>query len=121
MKICVLNDSYFNFGDLSWDALNEFGEVSIFHTHADSMDEYKRRALDADIIVGDQPMPRELIAASERLKYITLTATGFDGVDTAFARERGVAVSNVPSYGTTSVSQLAIALLMEVCSPHGVF
>ena len=116
MKICVLNDSYFNFGDLSWDALTEFGEVSIFHTHADSMDEYKRRALDADIIVGDQPMPRELIAVSRKLRYITLTATGFDGVDTAFARERGVAVSNVPSYGTTSVSQFAIALLMEVCS-----
>lgn len=121
MKICVLNDSYFNFGDLSWDALNEFGEVSIFHTHADSMDEYKRRALDADIIVGDQPMPRELIAASQRLKYITLTATGFDGVDTAFARKRGVAVSNVPSYGTTSVSQFAIALLMEVCSHTAYF
>ena len=121
MKICVLNDSYFNFGDLSWDALNEFGEVSIFHTHADSMDEYKRRALDADIIVGDQPMPRELIAASQRLRYITLTATGFDGVDTAFARERGIAVSNVPSYGTTSVSQFAIALLMEVCSHTAYF
>lgn len=116
MKICVLNDGYFNFGDLSWDALNALGEVSIYHTHADNMAEYERRAQDADIIVGDQPMPRELIAAARQLKYITLTATGFDGVDTAFARECGIPVSNVPSYGTSSVSQFAVALLLEVCS-----
>ena len=80
------------------------------------MAEYERRAQDADIIVGDQPMPRELIAAARQLKYITLTATGFDGVDTAFARECGIPVSNVPSYGTSSVSQFAVALLLEVCS-----
>ncbi len=121
MKICVLNDSYFNFGDLSWDALREFGEVSVYHTHSDDLEELKRRSLDADIIVGDQPMPRGLIAVSPKLRYITLTATGFDGVDTAFARERGIPVSNVPSYGTTSVSQYAIALLMEVCSHTAYF
>lgn len=121
MKICVLNDSYFNFGDLSWDALGEFGEVSVYHTHSDDMEELKRRAQDADIIVGDQPMPRELIAVSPKLRYITLTATGFDGVDAVFARERGIPVSNVPGYGTASVSQFAIALLMELCSHTAYF
>ena len=121
MKICVLNDSHFNFGDLSWDALCELGEVSVYHEHADDIEEFKRRALDADIIIGDQPLPRERIAACPKLRYITLTATGFDGVDVAFARERGIPVSNVPSYGTTSVSQYAIALLMEVCSHTAYF
>ena len=121
MKICVLNDSHFNFGDLSWDALGELGEVSVYHEHADDVEEFKRRALDADIIIGDQPLRRERIAACPKLRYITLTATGFDGVDVAFARERGIPVSNVPSYGTTSVSQYAIALLMEVCSHTAYF
>lgn len=117
MKICVINDSFFNFGDLSWDGLNAFGEVEIHHDHLTELDAIIARSREADIIVTDLPdLPHGLIEACPKLKYISVTSTGYDGVDLAVARERGIPISNVPAYGTQSVAQHAIALLMEVCS-----
>lgn len=116
MKICVVNDSYFNFGDLSWEVLSPLGEVSVFHEPSESLQALIERIGDAEILVTDLPdLPHGLIEACPRLKYITVTSTGYDGVDLAAARERGIPVSNVPSYGTQSVAQYAIALLLEVC------
>lgn len=116
MKICVLNDSFFNYGDLSWDGLRELGELSEYHEHTSDFDELVRRAADADIILTDLPdLPKGLIAACQELKYISVTATGYDSVETELARARGIPVSNVPSYGTASVSQYAISLLLEIC------
>ena len=56
-----------------------------------------------------------MIDASPDLRFITLTATGFDCVDIAAARRRGIPVSNVPEYGTDSVAQYVFALVLELC------
>ena len=56
-----------------------------------------------------------MIEACPRLRFIAMLATGYDAVDCECARERGISVSNVPAYGTASVAQYAIALLLEVC------
>lgn len=117
MKICVSNDSFFNFGDLTWDALKPYGEVRVYHDHLTELTALAERVHDADILITDLPdLPKGLIARCPALKYITLTSTGYDGVELELARERGILISNVPSYGTSSVAQYAVALLLEVCS-----
>lgn len=117
MKICVVDDSYFNFGDLNWDCLLPYGESEVYHDHPASFAALVERMRDADIVVADKPDMRNaaIFDACPKLKYVTLTATGYDTIDLAAARAHGIAISNVPSYGTQSVSQYAIALLMEVC------
>ena len=116
MKICVLNDSYMNFGDISWDSLKEFGELSVYHEDSECLSELVERVGDADIIVSDTPnMVKGLISACPNLKYVTLTATGYDGVEIEAARARNIPVSNAAGYGTHSVSQYAISLLLEIC------
>lgn len=94
-----------------------YGEVSVYHDHPDDFNTISERVRDAEILITDLPdLPKGLIANCPALKYITLTSTGYDGVELALARERGIPISNVPSYGTNSVAQYAIALLLEVCS-----
>lgn len=116
MKICVLNDDFFNFGDLSWAELAKLGELDVHHGRTTDLAELIRRAGDAEILVSDLPdLPRGLIGECPKLKYISLTATGYDSVETELARSRGIPVSNVPSYGTASVAQYAISLLLEIC------
>ena len=70
----------------------------------------------ADIVVANKtPIRAEVINSAGALKYITILATGYDIVDVAAARARGIPVSNVPSYGTAAVAQFAIAMLLEIC------
>lgn len=69
----------------------------------------------AILITNKAPIQASLIEASPELKFITLTATGFDCVDITAARRRGIPVSNVPVYGTRSVAQFVFALLLELC------
>ena len=74
------------------------------------------RAAGAAILVTNKsPIRAELIAGSPELRFITVTAPGFDCVDLAAARRRGIPVSNVPEYGTLSVAQYVFALLLELC------
>ena len=116
MKITVLDGYTENPGDLSWDALKEFGELRVFdHTPTDPA-ETIRRIGDSDVIFPNKcRITKEVIDACPNLKYISVLATGYDGVDYEYAAEKGIPVSNVPAYGTASVAQFAIALLLEVC------
>lgn len=114
MKLVVLDGYTENPGDLSWDALRQFGDVTVYD-RTDESDVIERIA-GADIVITNKtPVRAEAIASDSALKYITVLATGYDIVDVAAARERGIAVSNVPSYGTAAVAQFAIALLLEIC------
>lgn len=75
---------------------------------------------DANVAITNKtPISREAMDRCPNLKYIAVLATGYNVVDTAYAKERGIPVSNVPIYGTRSVSQFAIALLLEVCHHIG--
>ena len=76
----------------------------------------RSRAAGAEILITNKaPIRAELINESPALRFIAVTATGFDCVDIAAARRRGIPVSNVPVYGTRSVAQYVFALLLELC------
>ena len=121
MKMVVLDGSTENPGDLSWDELEKFGEVTVYdrtsYTDAPIIAE---RIGDAEIVVINKtPISRETIDKCPNIKLIAVLATGYNVVDCAYAREKGISVVNVPTYGTQIVGQYAVGLLLEICSHYG--
>lgn len=114
-KIVILDAFTTNPGDLSWDWLSNYGETEIFErTPADKIVE---RVKDADIIITNKtPLTRETIDQMQKAKFIALLSTGYNIVDGKAARERGIPVSNIPSYSTMAVAQLVFAYLSEFCN-----
>ena len=120
MKIVVLDGFTLNPGDLSWKGFEEFGEVSVYDRTPKDEAEILARLEGAQIaLVNKTPLTRSTITACKELKYIGVTATGYNVVDTACARELGIPVTNIPTYGTNAVAQFAIALLLEITSRVG--
>lgn len=117
MKIVILDGYTENPGDLSWDALGAFGELTIYdRTSRTDTDEIISRIGDAEIVITNKtPISKAVINACPAMRYIAVLATGYNVVDVAYAREKGIPVSNVPSYGTAAVGQFTIALLLEIC------
>lgn len=116
MKISVIDGYTENPGDLSWDGLRALGDVVIYDHSTKDEAEIIRRIGDAEIVVANKsPISRRVLDACPKVKYITVQATGYDPIDYVYAREKGTPVSNVPTYGTASVAQFAIALLLEIC------
>jgi len=114
VKIVVLDGYTENPGDLSWEKLEAMGELTVYdRTPADKVIE---RIGDAEIVYTNKtPISRDTLEACPNIKFISVLATGYNIVDIAAAKERGIPVANVPTYGTASVAQFAIALLLEVC------
>lgn len=121
MKIVVLDGYTENPGDLSWEALAQLGELTVYDRTALANEaETIHRIGDAEIVITNKtPITRAVLEACPGVKYIAVLATGYNVVDIVCAKERGIPVSNVPAYGTASVSQFAIALLLEVCHRIG--
>ena len=118
MRIVVLDGYCLNPGDLSWDALRAMGEVEVFDRTAEA--QVAERAAGATVaLTNKSPFTAATLAALPELKYIGVLATGYNIVDVAAARERGVVVTNVPTYGTHSVGQMTMALLLELCHQAG--
>ena len=117
MKIVVLDGYAENPGDLSWAPLEALGEVTVYdRTSLTDEEETIVRLSGAEIAVTNKtPITRRVIDACPRLRYITMLATGYNVVDAAYAREKGIPLSNIPAYGTAAVGQFAIALLLEIC------
>ena len=117
MKIVVLDGYTENPGDLSWAPLETLGDVTIYDRVAlDDEDEVIRRLDGAEIaVVNKAPVTRRVLESCPNLKLITVMATGYNVVDIACAKEKGIPVCNVPNYGGYSVSQFAIALMLEAC------
>lgn len=118
MKIVVLDGYTENPGDLSWGGLEALGELTVYdRTPADQIIE---RIGDADAVYTNKtPITKETIAACGNMKFIGVLATGYNVVDTAAAKDAGILVSNIPTYGTDAVAQFAIALLLELCHHIG--
>lgn len=113
MKIVVLDGYAANPGDLSWKELEALGECQIYERTPP--EQVAERAAGAQILLTNKvPFDAERIASLPELKYIGVTATGFNIVDVAAARSRGVTVTNIPAYSTASVAQLVFALLLEL-------
>jgi len=121
MKIVVLDGYTENPGDLSWDELGALGELTVYdRTPTGDEDEIIRRIGDAELVYTNKtPITRKVIDACPNMKFISLLATGYNVVDYVYAKEKGIPVTNVPTYGTASVSQFSIALLLEVCHHIG--
>ena len=118
MKIVILDGFTLNPGDLSWDGPKSLGDCEIYNRT--SPDEVVKRAADAELVLTNKTvLTREQISRLPKLKYIGVLATGYNIVDVAAARERGVSVTNVPTYGTRSVAQMTFALLLELTQHIG--
>ena len=115
MKIVILDGYALNPGDLSWTGVGALGETAVYDRTPEG--EIVSRIGDAEaVLINKAPVTRDTLLACPRLGYIGVLATGYNVVDIAAAKERGVTVSNVPSYGTAAVAQFAIAMLLEICN-----
>lgn len=121
MKIVVLDGYTENPGDLSWNELGSLGELTVYdRTSLTDENEAIARIGDAEIVFTNKtPITKKVIDACPSMKFISMLATGYNVVDYQYAREKGIPVANVPTYGTASVSQFSIALLLEVCHHIG--
>ena len=121
MKIVVLDGYAENPGDISWSPLEVLGELRVYdRTTLTESPLIAERIGDAEIAVTNKtPLTRAVIDACPNLRAIAVLATGYNIVDTAYARTKDIPVMNVPVYGTDNVAQYAIALLLEACSQVG--
>ena len=118
MKIVILETTAVNPGDLSWDTIYSLGDVTIYDNTAPQ--DAAARIGDAEIVlINKTPITAETLDACPSLKLICVQATGYNIVDCAAAKERGVLVCNVPAYATNSVAQFTFALLLELCHQIG--
>jgi glycerate dehydrogenase len=114
MKIVVLDGYTLNPGDLSWDGLAELGELTVYDRTPE--DKIIERIGTAEIVFTNKtPLSKEILGKTKSVKYIGVLATGYNVVDCVAARALGIAVTNIPTYGTDAVAQMTFALLLEVC------
>ena len=121
MKIVVLDGYTENPGDLSWAGLEKYGELTVYDrtSYVDSP-LIAERIGDAEIaVINKTPISKAVIDACPNLKAIAVLATGYNVVDYNYAKEKGIIVQNVPTYGTQIVGQFAVGLLLEICAHYG--
>lgn len=121
MKIVILDGYTENPGDLSWDGLRELGELTVYdRTSYQESPLIAERIGDAEIVIMNKtPISRATMDACPNIRLIAVLATGYNVVDYSYAKQKGIPVVNVPAYGTMSVSQYSIALLLEICHHIG--
>jgi len=110
----VLDGYTLNPGDLSWDSLIEFGDLTVYDRTP--IHQIVERSEGTGILFTNKtPLGRDEFKELPALEYIGVLATGYNIVDTKAAREHGIVVTNVPAYGAYSVAQMTFALLLELC------
>lgn len=118
MKIVVLDGYTLNPGDISWEGMEAFGEVTVYDRTKE--EDVISRIGDAEAVYTNKtPLTKETFDACPNIRFVGVLATGYNIVDIDAAKERGIPVSNIPTYGTAAVSQYAMALLLELCHHIG--
>lgn len=113
MKIVVLDGQGVNPGDISWNRIEELGELTVYPRTAP--EEVLQHVGNAEIALTNKTVfDADIIAQLKNTKYIGVLATGYNVVDTKAARERGIVVTNIPAYSTDSVAQMVFAHLLNV-------
>ncbi|MEJ7693081.1 D-2-hydroxyacid dehydrogenase [Daejeonella sp.] len=113
MKIVVLDGYTLNPGDISWEAISKQGDLKVYDRTPE--DKILERVGDAELVFTNKtPLRENILKRLPGLKYIGVLATGYNVVDVDYAKANGVIVANVPGYGTASVVQMTIALLLEL-------
>ena len=115
MKIVILDAFTSNPGDLSWDAIEELGELTVYERT--TSEEVLERCTGSEVIFTNKViLNSETIEQLPELKYIGVLATGTNVVDLHFAKEKGICVTNIPGYSTDSVVQHVLALILHFSS-----
>ena len=118
MKIVVLDGYGLNPGDLSWDAMRKLGELTVYDRTAP--DELLQRAHQAEVLITNKTViTKENLDQLPAVKYIGVLATGYNIVDVAAAKEKGIVVTNIPAYSTKSVAQMVFAHLLNITQRVG--
>ena len=118
MKIVVLDGYTLNPGDLNWSGIAKSGDLTVHDRTAP--EQTAERLAGAEIVFTNKtPLTREHFAANPQIRFVGVLATGYNVVDIEAARERGIPVCNIPTYGTMAVAQFAAALLLELCHHVG--
>ena len=121
MKIVILDGYTLNPGDLDWNGFSRLGELTVYdRTPVNDETEVIKRLDGAQIgITNKTPITKAVLDSCKSLKYIGVLATGYNIVDIETAKEKGIPVTNIPTYGTAAVAQFAIGLLLEICHRIG--
>ena len=121
MKIVILDGYTENPGDLSWSELEKLGKLTVYdRTSITDEAEIITRIGDAEAVYTNKtPISQHVIDSCPNMKFIGVLATGYNVVDVGYAKQKGIPVCNVPSYGSDAVGQFAIALLLEICHRIG--
>jgi len=118
MKIVVLDGGTLNPGDLTWEGLEALGDTEIYDRTPE--DQVLERSKDAEVLlVNKVVLSREIMDQLPSLRFICVLATGYNVVDTDAAKEKGIAVSNIPTYGTQSVAQMVMAHVLNLTQHVG--
>lgn len=118
MKIVILDAYAANPGDLSWDEFVALGDLTVYDRTA--QEDAAARIGDAEVVfINKVRLTDEIFAACPNLKLVSILATGYNIVDLAAAKRRGITVCNVPGYSTRAVVQMTFALLLEICQQVG--
>lgn len=119
MEIVITDGYTLNPGDLSWQAVDAMGTMQYYDRSIPV--EIIDRCYNATIIVTNKTIiDAAIVNAATHLKMIAVTATGYNNVDIAAAKKKGVVVCNVPGYGTSSVAQHTFGLLLELTNHTGI-
>ena len=119
MKLIVLDGYALNPGDLSYDCLNRFGDVTVYDRTDSEAEAIARIGGSEIVLVNKVPITESLLAACPNIRLICVQATGYNVVDCAACTKRGIPVTNVPSYGTAAVAQFTMAMILELCHRIG--
>ena len=118
MKITVIDEKNISSGDIVWDSFSRLGELMVYPDLENPEAVAGLGKAEALIVVGTE-LAGDVLKRAPRLAYIGLLSTGWDFVDVAVAKEEGIVVTNVPTYGTASVAQYTFALILELCHQVG--
>ncbi|WP_203257186.1 D-2-hydroxyacid dehydrogenase [Hyunsoonleella ulvae] len=120
MKIVVLDGYTLNPGDLNWDGMSQFGDLTVYNRTTYDDEVIIKNIGNADIVFTNKtPINKHVLSKVTSLKYIGVLATGYNVVDIKTAKQHNVVVTNVPDYSSVSVAQFTMALMLELCHHVG--
>lgn len=116
LKIVVLDGKYANPGDLSWSVIEKYGKLTVYEeTPHEDAELIKERIQDVDILITNKvPLTEDILKSAEQLKYVIISATGYNNINLEAANDLNILVSHIPAYSTESVVQHTLALLLQV-------
>ncbi len=118
VNIVILDGYCLNHGDLDWSGFEKLGDVTIYDRTP--YEKIVERMGDAPIMITNKcSIDKKIIDALPQLKYVGALATGYNNIDCDYAREKGIVVTNIPSYSTESVVQSVFGIMIELFSKIG--